>query len=156
MKLPAEKKPKRKMQNVSFNSLDDFFEFLPENELRLVNSLREIVLGCIPGCQEKLAYNVPYYRRFANICFIWPPAVKWGNSTQTGVRLGFTNGYLLQDELNYLDKGDRKQVYWKDFFNLDEVDVPLLKAYLFNAVEIDEEKARLKKQLRIKGKNQQK
>jgi hypothetical protein len=32
-----------------------------------------------------------------------------------GVRLGFTNGNLMQDETGYLDKGDRKQLLWKDF-----------------------------------------
>lgn len=64
----------------------------------------------------------------------------WGKKkTYKGVRFGFTNGYLLSDEISFLDKGDRKQVYWKDFENLNEIDVVLLKSYIFGAVEIDKQ-----------------
>ena len=56
---------------------------------------------------------------------------------ERGVRLGFTSGNLLHDEINYLDKGDRKQVYWKDFYNIKDVDVDLLKPYIFEAALVD-------------------
>jgi hypothetical protein len=134
-------------QNVSFKSLDDFFEFVPQEELTIVNLLRDLVFSCIPGATEKLSYNVPFYRRFKNICFIWPSSIMWGNrKTYEGVRFGFTNGYLLKDELNYLERGTRKQVYWKDFKTVNEIDIHLLKAYLFEAVSIDVQMAQKKKQ----------
>jgi hypothetical protein len=130
---------KRKMQNVRFHNIDEFLDFLPENELRLVNALRQIVFNCIPMVTEGLAYNVPYYKMYRNICFIWPASVLWGKKqTYEGVRFGFKNGNLLQDEIGYLDKGDRKQVYWKDFKDIKEIDVDLLNSYLFEAVIIDE------------------
>lgn len=140
MRTLAADQTKRKMQDVSFAGVDDFMDYLPANEREIVSYLREIVFDCIPDCFEKLAYNVPFYRRHANICFIWPPAVLWGKTIHEGVRFGFTSGYLLNDEINYLDRGSRKQVWCKDFFKLSDIDAPLLKSYLFQAVEIDEEK----------------
>jgi hypothetical protein len=149
MKKPVNTKPvkvaKRKMQNVSFGSVDEFLEFLPVDELKIVLLLRKIIFSCIPDCIEKLSYNVPYYKRHANICFIWPASVTWGGMKQRGVRFGFTKGYLMQDEINYLDKGDRKQVYWKDFYSVKDIDAELLKAYIFEAAFIDEEKTKRKK-----------
>ena len=100
---------KRKMQNVNFKSVDEFLDFLPKTELEIVEYLRSIILNCIPDCIEKLSYNVLYYKRYKNICFIWPGSVTWGNVKQSGVRLGFTSGNLLADEIHYLNKGDRKQ-----------------------------------------------
>ena len=73
------------MQNVSFKSIDDFIEYLPENE-------REIV---------------EYYYRHSRICFIWPSSVPWGNVKLDGVQFGFCNGYLLIDKSGYLEKGNR-------------------------------------------------
>ncbi len=128
------------MQNVSFKNIEDFLEFIPEDELKMVELLRKIIGDCIPNITEKLSYNVPYYKLNKNICFIWPSSVMWGKKkTYKGVRFGFTNGYLLSDEISFLDKGDRKQVYWKDFENLNEIDVVLLKSYIFGAVEIDKQ-----------------
>lgn len=54
-----------------------------------------------------------------------------------GVMLGFCNGNLLHDDLDWLDKGNRKQVYTKTFNRIDEIEADIIKAYLFEAVEID-------------------
>jgi hypothetical protein len=135
-----------KMQTVSFNTVDEFLEFLPEDELKVVEHLRKIVFDCIPDATETLSYNVPYYKRYKNICFIWPSSISWGNKkTYDGVRFGFTNGYLLTDDLNYLDKGDRKQVYWKDFKSVREINLELLKSYLYEASMIDDKARRINK-----------
>ena len=130
------------MQNVSFKSVEEFLEFLPDDELRITEFLRKIVFECIPDVTEKLAYNVPYYKRHKNICFIWPASVLWGKKkTYSGVRFGFVSGHLLPDEPGFLDKGERKSVYWKDFGNLKEIDVELLKAYIYEAVLVDQQLA---------------
>jgi Domain of unknown function (DU1801) len=132
------------MQDVSFKTVDDFLEFLPKEELKIVQYLRQIVFDCMPDAQERLAFNVPFYRLRANVCFIWPPSVKWGSKGHTGVRFGFANGYLINDEIKYLDRGSRKQVYWKDFQSTADVNIELLKAYLYEAIIIDQEKAKKK------------
>ena len=121
-----------------FSSIDEFLDFLPEQERQITEYLRDLIYGCIPDVSEKLSYNVPYFKKHKNICFIWPGSVLWGKKrSYEGVRLGFTQGYLLEDEINYLDKGDRKQVYWRDFRSLEEIDSEVLCAYIFEAVVLD-------------------
>jgi hypothetical protein len=126
------------MQPVSFSGIDDFLAYLPPEELRIVQRLRSLIEEAIPGCREKLSYNVPFYKGHSNICFIWPSSVPWGNMKQEGVRLGFSKGYLLDDSMGYLDRGTRKQVYCKDFYAINEIDGPLLLAYLHEAALLDQ------------------
>ena len=135
----------KKMQSVSFRNVDEFLEYLPEDELKIVEALRYMIFDCIPEAVEKLSYNVPFYRKNSSICFIWPSSILWGKKqTWQGVRLGFSKGYLMRDEINYLDKGDRKQVYWHDFHSLDDIQVDLLRSYLFEALMVDEVGIKLK------------
>lgn len=127
-----------KYQNLNFRDVPEFLDYLPPQELEIVQFLRQIVLDCIPNCREKLAYNVPYYYRHSRICFIWPPSIPWGNVHINGVQFGFCNGNLIEDNLRYLEKGSRKQVYWKEFNNILDIEQDMLKMYLFEAVAIDE------------------
>ena len=130
----------KKMQKVSFSSVDDFLSYLPPNELEIVQFLRTIVFKCIPAVEEKLSYNVPFFKKNKNICFIWPASVLWGKKkTYLGVRFGFTYGNLLVDDIGYLEKDERKQVYWKTFTALKQIDIDLLKTYIFEAAANDEQ-----------------
>ncbi|MBI5915375.1 MAG: DUF1801 domain-containing protein [Bacteroidetes bacterium] len=129
---------KKKMQNVSFRSVGELLRFLPENQLLVVEKLRELVFECIPEVEERLSFNVPFYRRFRAICFIWPGAVSWGSTIWEGVEFGFNYGNLLIDEAGFLEKGNRKQVYSRRYFSPEEINVDLLRAYIFEAVEVDE------------------
>ncbi len=129
------------MQNVQFSSVEECLEWLPADELKIVNFLRRLVLECIPDVSERLSFNVPYYFRHSNICFIWPGSVSWGSVHQKGVRLGFASGYLMNDDIGYLDKGNRKQIYWRDFYDVKDIDAELLRTYIYDAVVIDEQKA---------------
>lgn len=125
------------MQEVDFKDISEFLQFLPKGERVIVEALREALLKWIPEVKEKLSYNVPYYSCRKRICFIWPGSVKWGGVANKGVRMGFTSGHLLNDKIQFLDKGNRKQVYWKDFFTLEEINFDLLKSYVLEAVQID-------------------
>jgi hypothetical protein len=134
------------MQKVNFNSVEEFLDFLPEQELKITEKLRKIIFDCLPQCTEKLSYNVPYYKIHKNVCFIWPASVLWGKQkTYEGMRFGFTFGYLLQDEIGFLDKGNRKQVYYKDYTNITAIEPDILKAYIYESALIDEQ---LKKEKR--------
>jgi hypothetical protein len=135
------------MQEVSFKSVEECLAYIPEHELILVSKLREIIYQAIPDAQEKLAYNVPYYKRHANICFLWPAYILWGSKSQyEGVRLGFTKGYLLKDETGFLNLGDRKEVAYKDFLHPDEIDESVLIPFLLHAADVDEELYQSKKE----------
>ena len=127
-----------RMQPISFRNVEEFLDFLPEDELQITEFLRRIVQECLPHATEHLAYNVPYYKGKKNICFIWPASVIWGSKkTYEGVRFGFTQGHLLEDAIAYLDRGDRKQVCWRDFTDVNAIDVDLLRSYIFQAAELD-------------------
>ena len=127
-------------QNVSFDSVEECLDFLPEQERRIAEHLRRIILETLPEATEKLSYNVPYYARHSNICFIWPAAVPWGKIKREGVMLGFTKGHLLTDESDYLEAGSRKQVRTKTFFSLKEIDEDLVRAFLFEALDLDKKR----------------
>ena len=132
-------------QPIKLKSVDDFLTFIPKDELKIVKALRELIFTCIPSCKEKLAYNVPYYYRYSRICFIWPSSIPWGKTKMNGVKLGFCQGNLLSDEINYLEKENRKQVYTKTFTSIGEIKIDLLKSYLIEAAEIDEKIHKKKK-----------
>ena len=127
---------------IKFENINDFLDFLPGNERMLVEQIREIVFECIPNVKEKLSYNVPYFYGKKRICFIWPSSVPWGNVKKNGVLIGFCQGNLIEDDLNYLEKGSRKQVFTKTFFTLDDLDEQMLRNYLMKASAIDEEGVR--------------
>jgi hypothetical protein len=124
-------------QPFSFDSIDAFLEYLPPDERKLVECLREIIFQCIPDAKEKLAYNVPFYYRHSRICYLWPGAVPWGKIKE-GVVLGFCKGNLLGDT-SYLEKGQRKYIYTKTFYRLKDIDRDRVAQALFDAVVIDEE-----------------
>lgn len=116
----------------------ELLKFLPESQLEIVVSLRELVFSTLPSIEERLSFNVPFYRLRKGICYIWPGAVSWGNKTWEGVEFGFNYGYLLADKANYLDRGNRKQVYNKRFSLLKNINAELLSAYLIEAAELDD------------------
>ena len=133
-------KTKQKMQDVSFRNIDEFLEYLPDAELKTVNLLRKIIFDCVPNIEEKLSYNVPFYKKNKGMFFIWPASILWGKKkSYSGIRFGFQQGYLLRDDLNILNKGNRKQMYYLDYLNLNDVDLDILKTYIFDAVLVDEQ-----------------
>ena len=138
--MQIKEKTKQKMQDVSFRNVDEFLEFLPEGELETVKLLRQIIFDCVPNITEKLSYNVPFYKKNKGMFFIWPASVLWGKKkSYSGVRFGFQQGYLLRDDLHIFIKGNRKQVYYLDFLNSNDIDIDILKTYIFDAVLNDEQ-----------------
>ena len=131
-------KEKKPMQNVSFRSISEMLEFLPEDQLEMGQHLRELVFETVPGIKERLSFNVPFFRIRKGICFIWPGAVSWGSKTREGVEFGFNYGNLLADEAGYLERGNRKQVFSKRFFSTNDINDEILREYLLEAAEIDE------------------
>lgn len=123
---------------IKFDSVNDFFDFIPGNERAIAEVLREIIFECIPAVEEKLSYNVPYYYGNRRICFIWPSSIPWGNVEKDGVLFGLCYGNLLTDDLNYLEKGQRKQVFAKTFLDVSDINEDLVRNYLFQAVDLDE------------------
>ncbi len=134
------------MSTPKFNDVSDLMHFLPDNEKQITQFLRDVVLEYLPQCEEKLSYNVPYFFLNRAVCFIWPGSVLWGKKRQyDGVRFGFTSGHLLSRDLDYFKLDHRKYVTYRDFQSIEEIDIDIMKAYLFEAKEMDQEQFMLKK-----------
>lgn len=132
-----------KFQKVSFKSVDDFLEFIPAEELKIVEFLRKIIKSCIPDCIEKLSYNVPFYSRHKNICYIWPASIPWG-AVDKGVAIRFTHGSQLSIDEDYFEKTTTTKVCKKTFTDIKQIDIELLKSLLYEAAIIDQENAKAK------------
>lgn len=131
------------MQNVNFNSIIEFFEYLPEDEREISLLLQDVIKATLPQIKEKLSYNVPFYKLNKTICFIWPASIFWGKTkSYDGVRLGFTYGYLIDPNSTYLDLGNRKYGAWIDFKSVEEIDVQKIVSFLNESAKVDESSKR--------------
>lgn len=127
---------------IRFASAQELLDFLPADERALMEQLREFIIGEAPGLKERLSFNILAYKGRRDVCFIWPASVLWGGKkTYDGVRFGFSHGNLLSDPSGYLDKGGRKQVYWRDLQAFTTTDARMLGQLLAQAVAIDQERA---------------
>lgn len=114
------------------------YELLPEQERLIVDVLRQIVIENLPAtCIEKISFNVPYFYDKKGICLIWPAAIPRGGIKQ-GVLLGFWYGNKLQDADNYLTHGTNKQIFYKIFTSIEEIDVDAIAELLKEAVQLDQ------------------
>jgi hypothetical protein len=99
--------------------------------------LREIIKGQLPAnCKEKISYNVPFFYGNKGICIIWPSTVPRGG-IKKGVLLGFWYGNRLADTGNYLTHGTNKQIFYKIFNSVDEINVKAIIKLLKEAVKLD-------------------
>jgi uncharacterized protein YdeI (YjbR/CyaY-like superfamily) len=123
---------------IKYQTITDLIESLPFEERIIVDVLRQIVLENIPSnCKEKLSYGVPFYSNKRGICIIWPGSVPRGGFKE-GVLLGFWHGNKLMDEDHYLKHGTNKQVYYKIFKSVDEIDETSIVKLLKEAVHLAE------------------
>lgn len=125
------------MQNLNFSSIEEFLEFLPVHERKIVDVLRRLIKETIPELTEKLSYNVPFYYYHSRVCYIWPSSVPWGKVAANGVLLGFCHGSLLKEQSDYFDRKDRKMMATKTFHSISETDPDLIRSFLFEAFDID-------------------
>lgn len=120
-----------------FKSLIDLLEFLPYEERIIVDVLRQIIQENLPpNCKEKISYNVPFFHGKKGICIIWPATIPRGGFKE-GVLLGFWYGCKLKDEDNYLKHGTNKQIFYKIYKSVDEIDEIAIVKLLKEVVELD-------------------
>lgn len=124
-----------------FASAQELLDFLPPDERVLLERLREFVLAEAPALSERLSYNALAYKLRRDVCFLWPASVLWGGKkTYDGIRFGFSHANLLDDVSGYLDRGGRKQVYWRDLQQVAPADERMLGGLLAQAVRLDAER----------------
>ncbi len=118
-------------------SLLQLYELLPEHERIIVDVLREIIkIQLPPHCKEKISYNVPFFYGNKSICLIWPSAVPRGG-IKKGVMLAFWYGNKLVDKDHYLNHGTNKQIFYKIYNSVDEINIKALNNILKEAITLD-------------------
>ncbi|HUZ58434.1 MAG TPA: DUF1801 domain-containing protein [Hanamia sp.] len=123
--------------SIRITSLLQLYELLPENERLITDVLRQIISETLPAtCKEKISYNVPFFYGNKGICIVWPSTIPRGG-IKKGVLLGFWHGNKLIDTDNYLTRGTNKQIFYKIFYSLDDINELAIVKLLKEAVELD-------------------
>jgi hypothetical protein len=124
-------------QPVKITSILSLYDRLPENERIITDVLRQIISANLPAsCKEKISFNVPFFFGRKGICIIWPAAIPRGG-IKKGVLLGFWYGNKLRDVDHYLTRGTNKQVFYKIYNSVDDLDDKAILKLLKEAVELD-------------------
>jgi hypothetical protein len=124
-----------------FATVQELLDFLPQDERALTDELRELIVSEAPELRERLSFNVPFYKGYRDVCFIWPASVLWGKTkTYAGVRFGLSYGSLVPGCEPYLQRGGRKQVCWRDFQELTSADERMVRTVLRAALSVDLER----------------
>lgn len=115
----------------------EFWDYLPKDQQLIVDFLRQIIKDNSPtSVKEKLSYNVPFFYGKKSICLVWPAAVPRGGIKE-GVLLGFWYGYKLPDKNNYLKHGTNKQIFYKIYKSIDDIDTDAVISVLQEALDYD-------------------
>ena len=118
-------------------SILHLYELLPENERLITDVLRQIIIDNLPPyCKEKISFNVPYFHGNKGIAIVWPAAIPRGG-IKKGVLLGFWYGNKLKDRDQYLTHGTNKQIFYKIFTDVEEIDEKAICKLLKEAVKLD-------------------
>ncbi|MBI1769997.1 MAG: DUF1801 domain-containing protein [Bacteroidetes bacterium] len=125
--------------DVKINSLPQLYELLPEHERLIVDVLRQIVKENLPkSCKEKISFNVPYFYGKKGISIIWPSTVPRGG-IKNGVLFGLWYGNKLKDVDRYLIHGTNKQIFYKIYHSVEEINERAIVKLLKEAIEVDEQ-----------------
>ena len=128
------------MKSVPFTKIRSqlqLYEILPEHERIIVDVLREIIKDQLQANgKEKISYNVPFFYGNKSICLVWPSTVP-GGGIKKGVMLAFWYGNRLADTDNFLTHGTNKQIFYKIYNTVDEINIKALTKILNEAVKLD-------------------
>lgn len=124
---------------LKIKSMLHLYEALPENERIIADVLRQIIKDNLPPyCKEKISFNVPFFYGKKGICIVWPSTIP-GGGIKKGVLLGFWYGNKLKDANNYLTHGTNKQIFYKIFHTVEEINEEEIVLLLQEAVILDEQ-----------------
>jgi len=123
--------------NPKIKSILQLYDAIPEHERIMVDVLRAIITENLPAyCKEKISYQVPFFYGHKGICIIWPSAIPRGG-IKKGVLLGFWYGNKLTDADNYLMHGTNKQIFYKIYNDVEEINVKAIVKLLKEAAKLD-------------------
>jgi hypothetical protein len=127
----------KRLSTFRIQLLAQLYHLLPESERIIVDVLRQIVKESLPVyCKEKISFNVPYFYGKKGICIIWPATVPRGGIKE-GVLFGLWYGNRLKDADRYLTHGTNKQIFYKIYQTVEEINEKAIVKLLKEAVEVD-------------------
>lgn len=126
------------MKLAKHKDFDSFYEDLLPAEKSICLRLRDLLQTHFPELKEKFGYGVPYYWRYSRICFIYPASFPY-SGMESGVAFGFARGYLLSNEQELLELGERKEVAYIRYLSEKEIRDEALLEILHEAILLDEE-----------------
>ncbi len=81
------------------NPVDDYIFNLSEQQQKLANRLRQLILTMVPAVVEKFSYKIPFYHYFGMFCYI--------NAIPDGIDLGICRGRDLATAFPSLEEKGR-------------------------------------------------
>jgi hypothetical protein len=114
--------------------VEEYFSQAKVESQEGLRSAHSLIMAASPAMECRLVYGVPFYYQNKRICFL--------NFLDSGFRVGFCDGYLIEDDLGMLTAQDRKVIRHLDIASIDEKAYESLKYYLEQAVEIDRQRSR--------------
>jgi Domain of unknown function (DU1801) len=130
------KKKKQHMVQGKVISFLNLYELLTEDERLITDVLRQIVAENLPGCKEKISFSVPFFYGKKGICIIWPASIPRGG-IKAGVLLGFWYGNKLKDTDHHLVHGTNKQIFYRIYHKVEEIDETAITKLLKEALDVD-------------------
>lgn len=125
--------------SIKITSLVQLYEMLLESERLIVDVLRQIIKDNLSAnCKEKISYNVPFFYGKKGICIVWPSTIPRGG-IKRGVLLGFWYGNKLKDADHYLTHGTNKQIFYKIYQGIEEINQRAIAKLLKEAVLLDKQ-----------------
>ena len=134
---------------LKIKSILQLYDAIPEHERIILDVLRAIVAGQLPSyCKEKISYQVPFFYGHKGICIIWPAAIPRGGFKK-GVLHGFWYGNQLTDADSYLTHGNNKQIFYKIYNAVEEINVKAVIKLLQEAIKLDGQFGTSKKRVEV-------
>ena len=127
--------------SIKIKSVSHLYAVLPEDERITVDVLRQIIKAHLPPhCREKISFNVPYFYGNKGICIVYPAFIPRGG-IEKGVLLGFWHGNRLRDTDRYLTRGTNKQIFYKIYESVGQINEKAIAKLLKEAVRLDEDRS---------------
>lgn len=117
-------------------SMLELYERMPKDQRQICDVLRSTILQCLPEVKEMFSWNVPYFYKNKGICIVWPAAIPRGGIT-TGVLFGLWYGNQLKDQESFLTRGTNSQIFYRKYFDVNEIDEAPINRLLLQAWELD-------------------
>ncbi|MBL7808466.1 MAG: DUF1801 domain-containing protein [Saprospiraceae bacterium] len=127
------------MKLAKHKDFDSFLDDLTPEERSICLYLKDLLQGNFPALSVTWAYGVPYFRGRKRICFFYPASLPYSGITE-GVNLGLVKGYLLSNDQQLINMGQRKEVGYIQIRRPNQIPSETLLEILHEAILLDNTK----------------